>query len=246
MKHSWWKVKLSLGLMLLSALLYFLHYLIFHDAGHIFLYLLGDIAFIPIDVLLVVLVLHGIITYHEKQQMLKKLNMVFGAFFSEAGTELLRRLTRFDLKAEELKGRLILKKEWRQEEFTALRRALRDYPVKLDAKKGDLPGLRGFLISKREFLLRLLENPNLLEHEDFTSLLWAVFHLAEELASRQQVDSLPDSDYEHLSGDIQRVYGLLLLEWIAYMKHLHKEYPFLFSLAMRTNPFDAQASVVIK
>jgi hypothetical protein len=246
MKHANWKIKLSLGLILLSASLYFIHYLIFHDARHIFLYLLGDIAFIPIDVLLVVLVLHGIITYHEKQQMLKKLNMVFGAFFSEVGTELLRRVSHFDLKAEELKGQLILKKEWSQDEFTALRRRLKNYPLRLDAKKGDLPGLRVFLISKREFLLRLLENSNLLEHDDFTGLLWAVFHLAEELSIRQQVNALPDSDYEHLSGDIQRIYGLLLLEWIAYMKHLHKEYPFLFSLAMRTNPFDAQASVVIK
>jgi len=31
-------------------------------------------------------------------------------------------------------------------------------------------------------LLGLLGNPNLLEHDSFTDLLWAVFHLMEELS----------------------------------------------------------------
>jgi hypothetical protein len=30
------------------------------------------------------------------------------------------------------------------------------------------------------------------------------------------------------------------------MKHLKENYPYLFSLAMRTNPFDADASVIVK
>jgi len=30
------------------------------------------------------------------------------------------------------------------------------------------------------------------------------------------------------------------------MRHLKKEYPYLFSLAVRTNPFDPRASVEVK
>jgi hypothetical protein len=30
------------------------------------------------------------------------------------------------------------------------------------------------------------------------------------------------------------------------MKHLKADYPYLFSLAVRTNPFDANASVEVK
>jgi hypothetical protein len=30
------------------------------------------------------------------------------------------------------------------------------------------------------------------------------------------------------------------------MKHLKTEYPYLFSLAMRTNPFDLEASPIVK
>jgi len=45
-----------------------------------------------------------------------------------------------------------------------------------------------------------------------------------------------------LLGDVRRAYGLLASEWLSYMKHLRDNYPYLFSLAMRTNPFDPQAS----
>ena len=120
----------------------------------------------------------------------------------------------------------------------------RDFQV--DIKKGDLAGLRSFIIERRVFLLGLLENPNLLEHEQFTELLWAVFHLAEELAHRKTISGLPENDYTHLAGDIKRAYGLLVREWLSYMKHLKANYPYLFSLAVRTNPFNPEASVEVK
>jgi hypothetical protein len=105
--------------------------------------------------------------------------------------------------------------------------------------------LREFLVNRRGFLLGLLENPNLLEHETFTELLWAVFHLSEELESRPGFEFIPETDYHHLIGDIKRAYMQLVMEWLDYMKHLKKEYPYLFSLAMRTNPFDPTATPII-
>ncbi len=57
---------------------------------------------------------------------------------------------------------------------------------------------------------------------------------------------LPDTDYEHLSGDLKRVYQLLVREWLSYMEHLKGAYPYLFSLAVRTNPFDSSASVEVQ
>ena len=120
----------------------------------------------------------------------------------------------------------------------------RDFTI--DIHKGNLEELRSFIIGKRSFLLRLLENPNLLEHDEFTELLWAVFHLAEELSHRESVTGLPETDYDHLAGDIKRAYGLLVREWLSYMEHLKSNYPYLFSLAIRTNPFNPQASVEVK
>jgi hypothetical protein len=91
-----------------------------------------------------------------------------------------------------------------------------------------------------------LENPTLLEHESFTELLRSVFHLTEELANREALTQLPDTDYQHLAGDIKRAYILLVHQWFDYMKHLKDNYPYLFSLAMRANPFDRDASPIVK
>ena len=84
---------LGLLLILLSIFFYTVHYLIFRDKHHIFIYLLGDIAFVFIEVLLVTLIIHHLLGEREKRAMLKKLNMVIGAFFSEVGTPLLRHFT---------------------------------------------------------------------------------------------------------------------------------------------------------
>ncbi len=119
-----------------------------------------------------------------------------------------------------------------------------DYAVKADSL--DLPNLRDFLEQRNDSLLRLLENPVMLEHETFTELLRAVFHLKEELLNRGELKGLPGSDLEHLEGDVKRAYGLLVYEWIAYMEYLKINYPYLFSLSMRTNPFDREASAVVK
>jgi hypothetical protein len=94
-------------------------------------------------------------------------------------------------------------------------------------------------------MVRLLENPLLLEHESFTDLLWAVFHLTEELDSRDSLEGLPGIDMEHLAGDAARAYERLTGQWLSYMEHLKKAYPYLFSLALRLNPFDPEASVFV-
>ena len=94
-------------------------------------------------------------------------------------------------------------------------------------------------------MLNLLENPNLVEYESFTNLLLAILHLTDELANRHYLKKLPESDYNHLSEDVKRVYNQLILQWLDYMRHLKRDYPYLFSLALRINPFDETALVEI-
>ncbi len=67
-----WQVVLALILVALSVIFYSLHYLIFGDIRHIFLYLIGDIAFLFIDVLIVTLVLNRLLVFREKQSVMKK------------------------------------------------------------------------------------------------------------------------------------------------------------------------------
>jgi len=223
-----------------------MHYFIFRDAHHIFIYLIGDIAFVFFEVLLVTLVLHQLLHYREKKSMLNKLNMVIGAFFSEVGTELLKTFSVFDKEALKITKKLIIKNDWSEKEFLKICESVRKHNYNIDSRRGNLENVKNLLKEKRQFLLNLLENPNLLEHESFTNLLWAVFHLTEELIHRRSLNDLPDTDCQHLAGDIKRVYHLLIAEWLNYMKHLKNNYPYLFSLALRTNPFDANASVEVK
>jgi len=247
MKSLWrnWRVRLGVALVALSAAIYFVHFLIFGDAHHIFIYLLGDVAFVPVEVLLVTLIIHELLGRRERSAMLKKLNMVIGAFFSEVGTELLARFAAFDPQTDDARSGLVVTRDWTERDFAAAAARFRDADRPVDPRRGDLPGLRDFLAARRGFLLRLLENPNLLEHERFTELLWAVFHLTEELSSRPGLEDLPGSDLEHLAGDIRRAYGRLIAQWLAYMRHLKVDYPYLFSLATRANPLDPRASVVV-
>jgi hypothetical protein len=241
MKHFKWQILLGLGLITLSALFYLIHYAIFRDARHIFIYLIGDIAFVPIQVLLVTLIIDRLLAVREKQALLNKLYMVIGAFFSEVGTQLLKCFSYFDTNFDKIRKNLIVTTEWSEKEFQSVSRHIKGYDYNIQSQKGDLEELRSCLLQKRNFMLALLENPNLLEHESFTELLWAVFHLTEELANRTTVKRLSDPDYEHISNDIKRAYIVLIAEWLQYMNHLKNEYPYLFSLAVRTNPFDPHA-----
>ena len=246
MKHFRWQILLAGFLLSLSAVFYFIHYLIFHDAHHIFIYLVGDIAFVPIEVLLVTVIIHQLLSAREKNARMEKLNMVIGAFFSEVGTRLLTYFSDWDPKLDKIRNDLIVTNEWSHEEFLDVSKRLKKFDYGIDIHKVDLARLRMFLREKIDFLLRLLENPTLLEHESFTELLWAVFHLAEELAARDSVKKLPDSDQVHLAGDIKRVYVLLVHQWVNYMGHLKDNFPYLFSLAMRINPFDQEASPIVQ
>jgi len=233
-------------LVLLSASLYLIHYAIFRDSQHIFIYLLGDIAFLPIEVLFVTLIIDRVLTERERRSRMEKLNLVIGAFFSEMGSQLLTHLASFDLNCDQLRDCMNLGPEWKLEEFEIARKKAAAHDCMIGRNDDDLDDLRGFLLSRRSFMLTLLENPSLLEHETFTDLLWAVFHLTEELKYRTMLDKLPEMDHQHLCSDIARAYGLLVREWLAYMKHLENDYPYLYSLAVRTNPFNPKSSAVIE
>jgi hypothetical protein len=239
------QVIFGLLLLILSALIYLIHYAIFRDSHHIFIYLVGDIAFLPIEVLLVSVILHRLLSYMERRNRLEKLNMVISVFFVRMGTSLLTYLSDLDLELENIRSSFVVKENWSDKEFSQLSRSLEGYSYKIDMEKVNLEYVRDFLGKEREFIMRLVENPILLEHETFTNLLLAISHLAEELAARPNLQNLPASDLTHLQGDIKRAYSLLVQEWIDYMRYLMKNYPYLFSLAMRTNPFDQTASPIV-
>ncbi|MCP4231951.1 MAG: hypothetical protein GY771_17620 [bacterium] len=246
MKIINWQVKTAAVLIAISVILYLAFSLTFQkDAHHIFEEVFAHIAFLPIHVLIITLIIHGLLNVREKRAMLKKLNMVIGTFYGEIGTDLLALLLNFDRNPKRISEILLVENGWSDRQFKAARKSVGEFRIEIDARDANLDELRTFLHEKQVFLLRLLENPNLLEHDAFTDLLWAVFHLADELNHRDDLNELPVTDYSHLSGDIRRAYIALIMEWLPYMKHLKEMYPYLFSLAVRSNPFDADASITV-
>lgn len=235
----------ALAFIAASALLYYIHFLIFGDIHHIFIYMVGDLAFLPLEVFLVVIVIERIMARREKHSMLNKLNMVIGAFFSEVGTPLIRNLLPGYESCDEISKELAVDVAWTHTDFinaktcSSIGNGHPHYSIE------ELDTLRSFLIQKRGFLLRLLENPNLLEHDTFTDLLWATFHLTEEMEARSSFEGLPESDLAHLYNDVHRVYQYLIAEWVDYVEHLKANYPYLFSLVVRTNPFKEKTSPIV-
>lgn len=63
-----WQVLLGLFLIITSAFVYLLHYTIFRDVHHILIFLVGDIAFVPIEVLLVTLIIHRLLASEKREQ----------------------------------------------------------------------------------------------------------------------------------------------------------------------------------
>jgi len=237
-------IYLALAFLVLSGVVYFVHYLVFRDIHHIFIYMVGDLAFLPLEVLLVVLIIERVLAQREKRAKLEKLNMVVGAFFTEAGNDLLNDLLKYFDNRSEIVKQLNVTSEWTKRDFRRAAKYVYHLNVEFDCRQVDLEKLKSFLAQKRAFLLTLLENPNLLEHDRFTDLLWAVTHLDEELEARPSLANLPDADVEHLADDIQRMYDHLASEWLDYVEHLRAKYPFLFSLILRTHPFQEHPSPV--
>lgn len=245
MKWSRWQLVAGLILVGLSIVLYAIHYIVFDDAHHILLWSFTNLAFLPISVLFVSLIIGRLLTHRDRRAKMEKLNMVIGAFFSEVGNDFLRVLAAWDDDVESLQHQLHAVGAWKPQDFETARRRLSHTPRAIDQTRMDLEAMHTFLDDKRDFLLRLLENPNLLEHEAFTALLRAVLHIAEELRYREDLAQLAAADRKHLAGDHRRAYALLIQQWIQYMAFIRKAYPYLFSLAARTNPFDPSASPVI-
>jgi hypothetical protein len=246
MKLISWKAVLAIVLVICSTVIYYTQIHIFHKHEETFFLMFQDLGFVPIHVLLVTLILDQLFKKRERLAINRKLNMVIGAFFSETGTPLLKMLPEFDTRDGEINNVLKLRTDWKDADFAQAAKVVCAHDFAINAAVGDIEGLKKFLSHKRAFLLGLLENGNLLEHESFTNLLWAVHHLTEELIQRQGFADAPEADMQHLSGDIKRAYVLLITEWLSYNRHLRDDYPYIYSLVVRTNPFDPDAKAEVR
>jgi len=245
MKYISWYLIIAVVLLTLSAIFYMVQIHIFHNEQETFFLMLQDLSFVPVNVLLVTLILDRLLKRREKQNLLNKMNMVIGVFFNDLGIELIKIFGVFIENIDEVNNVLQISQRWKDRDFNEINKKFKIKPNQFILNNQNLTILKDFLENKKGGLLNMLANPNLLEHDTFTNLLWAVFHLADELSHRPDFNDLPKTDLDHLKVDMMRAYTFIVSEWASYMKHLKNDYPYLFSIAIRTNPFNPDAEITV-
>lgn len=227
---------LALVLILLAVALNGAHLVFFHDLHGEVSYFLEALAFLPVEVLVLTLLVDRLLSERERAGRRHKMNMVVGVFFTELGRPLLSVLRDLLPSEQELLGQISITAQSTQREILQTAESASTVPMGIVLEPRDMVVLKTLLDEHEELTLRLLANPVLLEHEDFTDVLWAVVHLGEELAARRSFEHLPAPDVAHLEGDTQRVYRRLLRQWLQYLAHLQQYYPYLYSFAVRADP----------
>jgi len=233
-------------LTLLSAIIYTVQIIFFREPRDTTFYLLQDFAFLPLQIAIVTVVLGTYLKKREKAERLKKINVIINAFFSEAGTEILASLIMFSRNRDDISPELDFQSGSKDIDFSRAVRYLEKADLQVTCKAETLESLKGRIISKRAFLIGIIENPNLLEHDTFTDMLLALCHVMEELMARQEFSDEHRADMAHISNDITRSMKALLIQWVEYMRHLQAEYPYLYSLEVRKNPLFQDRCVEIR
>lgn len=232
-------------LALLSVIMYGVQILVFDAPRDTIFYILQDFAFLPLQIAIVTVVLGRYLKKREKTERLEKISFIINAFFSEAGTDILKTMTGFSKNDSDIRKKLNVQTDWTEHMFSKTVRYLEETNMQIECSAAQLEELKVLMKSKRDFLIRLIENPNLLEHDTFTDMLLSVFHVTEELMARDVFADDNRSDTTHLSNDIQRALNSLLLQWVEYMRHLRAEYPYLYSFEVRKNLFCKDGSIII-
>lgn len=236
---------LGAALIGLSIILHSIHYVMFHDMHHLLIFLVADIAFIPLEVFFVSLILERIIEKQEEKKVIKKMNMLVGLFYQQFGNKLLTLFVGVDKEIDGCDKSLLMNFSWDSGQYKELQKSIASHSHQVDLSEVDLKALLKLLTDNQGMITNLISSPTLLEKEVFSEVLMSTFHLMEELENRD-LDHLTKEDFEHLEVDCNRVYEHLSIEWAVYMEHLQDSYPYLFYTAIKTNPYDQRKTKTIE
>lgn len=215
-------VLLVIVLSIVSISTYIAQYLLFHKPNDQSFNILQDLAFLPVQVIVVTIIFNKLLGMLEKRTKDKNMNVLISAFFSDVGNSILYAMTDNRISEDQFAQMLDRAHFKDNRSFKAMTQQIREHKYRIDVTPEKLEALKYLLLQNRPVFLDMLDNSHLAEHDTFTDMLWALFHVADELA--------------HLRRDIQRAYPLLLLEWVQNLKYLHDEYPYMFDAAIRFSP----------
>ena len=126
-----WQVEIAATLIVAAAVVYALRWWLFpsesfHD--EMLRYLVDDIAFLFIQVLLVSMLIDGLMQRRQRETMIDKLNMIIGAFFTQCGTDVLGCIARLDTDLDAVR-RTICFRAWRGRRGTTSAPSRRSAPT---------------------------------------------------------------------------------------------------------------------
>lgn len=229
--------QLILLLLCASALLYAIHYLIFRDLHHLAIFGLHELAFVPLEVILVTLGLDQLVEKTHREEARSKVSIIETLYFNESGGTMLRYLTSFDPDAARLRELLQVTEDWHSSDFRQAIRQLKSYPFLLDLDRIDFFGLHYHLSQRHEYYRSMLENPALTQSEAFTEMIMKIYLLWEELDGRTNLYQLPEKDRNYLAELLHEIYRELTEYWLdnVYNHSIHNR--FRLHRAVESNPF---------
>lgn len=156
----------------LSVTMYSIQTLLFHDPKNTIFYLFQDLAFIPVQALIATLLLNRFVDLIQRMQSIKKINVIVSAFFSELGTAVLCMFAELNDNNPEFTDSVDVLKASTVNETRRVRndlkRQINEFPFKINVTPERLTAMSQLLVEKKSFMIGMLENSSLMEHDSFT------------------------------------------------------------------------------
>ena len=222
------KSLVAAALVLLSAVLYGIIYLIHRDASYIGKYVTYHIAFLPLHALVLGLIFEEILNLREKNSRQRKLNIFLGIFFRQMGVEFASIMFGLLENRGELDKLIMAQPAWKRRDFRSARSELAQFKPRVKADPRVLAQLLELLEAREKDILEMTRNPNLWEFELLYRTLVGFFHLIEESRYRGTLDEMSGPAREHLANDAGNTLVMLLRLWLEYLEFLKKQHPVLF------------------
>ncbi len=219
-------------LFITAALIYGLQLLIFKDPTNTGFYIFQDFAFLPISIAVATIVVGEFLDQKEKKERREKTQMLTSTFFTELGTGLMIQLLLNTENAREIREIMSENEVTNQKELQHVQGLLRQVKLKVSLTPELFEKIRTMILNSKETLLIFTSNPMVLDHEDFTDLLWGIFHLIDEFQLRGEYDELDKADIAHMEADCAEVLSLLLVNWAANGLYTKLNYPNYYNAAL--------------
>lgn len=219
-----------LALIVLSAAIYLLQVLIFHDERTTAFYLLQDLAFMPVTIAIATLVVGELVDEREKKERLEKTKMLTSSFFTGIGAFLIREILRMT-DADGFVHEVVKNGAEQSGTVGEIQRQLENEKLNVHIDATGYTKIQQIIRSNQTNILVIASNPLIIEHECFSEMLWGVFHLMDEFRLRGSWDDLSEQDIGHFNQDFEKVLRLLLMNWVGNVRYLKETYPAFYAAA---------------